>query len=232
MRYLHFLLGVFLTLLTVNALAVQEQRVGRYTIVKIAPTASEVEPLSAIKALRFPEHIQDVYSAIVHLMQQTGYTLKLNEDTRQLLTDLKLPQAHRELSPLSIIDALHILLGDVWEIRVDHKFREISVTDEMRTVATAHQNLSRAVTAKAHIGSMQEPVIAHHQQIHLKSLIQHLVPRGWEVSYQLPYNKITKTITFHAETSRKRALEQLFLRLKLSGIFYPGQGLLLVKAAE
>ena len=99
--------------------------------------------------------------------------------------------------------------------------------DPMDLGATAFA-VEKSVADKAGIGDLSEPVAVHHDSIQLRDLLAHLIPDGWELRLEIPKRETRQIIAFHAETSRRRALDDLLKKLNLRGSFYPGAGLLLV----
>ena len=224
-------INIFILLLLLNGSTIADtlisentQKFGRYTLVKVGPNTSEIQPLSAIKKLMFPSYIQNVYNAMQHILKETGYTLNLEEESKALFNSLNLPSVHRELGPISIIDALRTLAGPVWKINVDAKLRKVSIYDDtLKNIQTnsseSHQNSD----------DFQQSIAIHYSEIILKDLIKEIIPRGWKINYEIPHDKITQIVTFHAESTRRKMLEQLFANLHLEGVFYPLRKILLVK---
>ncbi len=88
--------------------------------------------------------------------------------------------------------------------------------------------VAKGVADKAGLGDLSEPIVVHHDSIQLRDLLTHLIPDGWELRLEIPKREARQVIAFHAETSRRRALDDLLKKLNLRGSFYPGAGLLLV----
>ena len=203
-----------------------EVRVGRYTAVKTGPEAAEIQPLRGIVQLDFPQHVRSVFDAAEHLLQSSGYTLSVDTSHKSLLKGFRLPAVHRTLGPIKLIDGLQTILGPSRQIHIDERLRVVSI-DNSRQHGNADSR--RAVQDSETSGNIDEAIIAHHDQITLSGLIDELIPAGWSVSYQISPEKINQLLVFHAETTRRRALEQLFEQLRLTGTFYPGDALLLVQ---
>ena len=224
-------------LAAVNCVAANE-RYGRYTVVQTGAEPSEMEPLSAVAWFQFPSHVVTVHKALRHLLRMTGYTLTLAPEVSELFDGLELPSSHREIGPIKILDALSTVAGPAWRLTIDRRLRTVSFVDaETATevpgnvsVAAAANNhtVSPAVSGNQTIGSVDEPIITHHNNVTLKRLVDELVPAGWKVEYQVPAEQTAQKLRFHAETTRRRALEELLDKLQLRGIFYSGSGLLLI----
>lgn len=75
---------------------------------------------------------------------------------------------------------------------------------------------------------IDETVSVHFKEITLRDLIRRLAPKGWRVRFDVSPHKLSRRMTFHAETTRRDAFDELFLRLNMSGVFYPSARMLLV----
>lgn len=223
---------LIIVFLAISAGATEQQRSGRYTLIKTAPEPAQLQPLSAMLQLTFPAHIQTVHDASVHVLFQTGYRLEMDEPSKSILARLPLPSVHRTLGPMRTLDALKTVLGPAWTFTIDDKLRVIRLQETLLQTAGRHSALTQAVQSKKIVGKMSEPVIAHYSRISVKKLVAQLIPEGWQVNYQIPLAVTGQLVVFHAETTRRKALEQLFKKLKLAATFYPGEALLLVRAAQ
>ena len=88
--------------------------------------------------------------------------------------------------------------------------------------------VEKGVADKAGIGDLSEAIAVHRDSIRLHDLLALLIPAGWQLRLEIPRREAVQIIAFHAETSRRRALDDLLRELNLRGAFYPGAGLLLV----
>ena len=229
-----FLVAILVGMTTNDSLVFgeEERRAGRYLIVKTGPDTAEAEPLRAIKLIQIPSHINDVYGALEHLLRETGYTINpQSSEAKQIFSSLSLPAVHREMGPMTINEALHTLIGPTWSLTIDDQLRSILI-DQHQTQVTNETQLKRRIGNNPNIGSLDEPIIAHFEQISFQDLIQKLVPDGWKISFELPPEKMTQHLAYHAETSRRRALEELLNELEMLGTFYGGEGLLLIRSKD
>lgn len=71
-------------------------------------------------------------------------------------------------------------------------------------------------------------VRAHFDTINARQLIQRLAPEDWQVHFDVQSGSLERTLIFHAETSRRRALNELLEELNLQGIFYPEDKLIMI----
>ena len=75
---------------------------------------------------------------------------------------------------------------------------------------------------------INEKVMAHFNKITLSDLIIYLAPEGWEVRFDVEDKRLTQHVVFHAETTRRRALDDILSKLGLKGVFYPTSDILLI----
>ena len=75
---------------------------------------------------------------------------------------------------------------------------------------------------------LNEKIIAHSDAANVRNLIKFLAPRGWRVHFDVAASRVDRALVFHAETTRRQALDRLCSSLGLKGIFYPRKRLVLI----
>lgn len=105
-------------------------QVGRYVTVTNRATIAQIDPLLAIAQFKFQPEIITIGDAIEQVLRNTSYKLasntKLPSLARQTLS-MSLPITVRELGPVSIKEAVVVLMGKhVFNIKVDMKHRTIN----------------------------------------------------------------------------------------------------------
>ena len=75
---------------------------------------------------------------------------------------------------------------------------------------------------------LDERVVVHTDSENVRDLIDLLAPPAWRVQYDASVTRLSRRMVFHAETTRKRALDKLCSSLGLKGIFYPRRRLILI----
>ncbi len=106
-----------------------EVQVGRYQSVIMRPDENQVDLLSVIITRNLPEHVNTVGQAVAWLLEGSGYRLlspKLAESYRSHLFAMPLPQAQRELGPLSLRQALELLGGPAFRLVIEPTYRLVS----------------------------------------------------------------------------------------------------------
>ena len=213
-----------------------EYEADRYTKYRTGASSAELHPLSVVTQLNFPNRIDTVLSAIDYALQTSGYQVDWSESNkaRKVLKDLTLPQVHRELSLMTLAEALEVLAGPAWEIKTNSVERVLTIhlaaDAESRREAeeTGVVGVRPLVEDKPGIGSLEEVVSVHYSHIAVKDLIEILLPGGWIASYEVPAGVLNTKVTSHAESSRRAALTELFKEINLKAIFYPGEGIALI----
>ena len=125
-------------------LQANDLQVGRYSLITATPTQAQAALLAATITVRFPERIQTVGEAVPYLLQRSGYRLATAEsigpDTAALFA-LPLPAVHRNLGPMTLRDALEILVGPAFHLVQDPVHRLITfercATDRVAVEDTA-----------------------------------------------------------------------------------------------
>ena len=110
-------------------LQASEVQVGRYSMFTATPTVAQKDILATALTVLFPERIQTVGEAIRYLLQRSGYRLASAEaigpDTVSLFA-LPLPAVHRSLGPMTLKEALEILVGPGFHLVQDPVHRLIT----------------------------------------------------------------------------------------------------------
>lgn len=101
-------------------------RQGRYTLVELAPDASQRDLLEQIIEVSLPSTANTtVGDALHHILLRTGYRLCEARNDIDNLIALPLPAAHLHLGPIILRDALLTLAGPAWDLSVDNATRQI-----------------------------------------------------------------------------------------------------------
>lgn len=97
--------------------------------IQSGPSKEQINPLSVTVNIKFSKHIATVGDAIRYIIARSGYHIshqnRLEKGTR-LLFSLPLPQIQRRLEPMSLRQALAVLIGNAYRIEVNPISRAIS----------------------------------------------------------------------------------------------------------
>jgi len=124
----HFFLLALLLALPPSA-PVAGDRAGRYTAVAPVASAAQRDPLAVIVSVHFPSRVTTVHEALTYLLERSGYRLATGSTADPRLPVLlarPLPAVHRNLTHLTLENALRALAGDAFELVVDPAHRLVS----------------------------------------------------------------------------------------------------------
>ncbi len=106
-----------------------ERQVGRYQTMVLTPSDEQIDLLSNIVDVEFPEEINTLGQAVTHLLDGSGYRLlsaTLAEPNRSHLFAMPLPTVQRHLGPLHLRQALQLLGGPAHRLVVEPTYRLVS----------------------------------------------------------------------------------------------------------
>lgn len=108
---------------------IQSIQTGRYLTVTAEPSIAQIDFLSGMVQTHFLENTKTIGEAITDVLRYSGYSLV---DTKQQGHDLTetlkktLPLIDRDLGPISLKEALKILIGPAFDLVVDPLHRTIN----------------------------------------------------------------------------------------------------------
>ncbi|EEJ5771295.1 hypothetical protein GR174_003947 [Salmonella enterica subsp. enterica] len=114
-------------------------RYDRYTLASTRPVDAQRDPLNQIIDIRMPlQMVNTIGEGMRYVMLESGYSLCSGEPG--VFSELfvkPLPAVQRSIGPVKLGDALQILAGPAWRMRVDDLNREICfvLRDEYRHLA-------------------------------------------------------------------------------------------------
>lgn len=104
-------------------------RVARYSTVIPRPTPEQADLLLVLIRMEMPAEVDSVGEAIRYLLRYSGFRLAnagaMQPEVVQML-DKELPRVHRKLGPMTLEDALLVLVGSAFQLDVDHVHRVIN----------------------------------------------------------------------------------------------------------
>ncbi|POE02638.1 PFGI-1 class ICE element type IV pilus protein PilL2 [Pectobacterium odoriferum] len=114
-------------------------RYDRYTLVSTRPADSQRDPLNQMIDITMPPQlVRSVGDGFRYLLLESGYSLCPSSSA--MFTELlsrPLPGVQRSIGPVRLSEALQIVAGPAWRLRVDDVNREVCFTlrDEYRSFA-------------------------------------------------------------------------------------------------
>lgn len=101
---------------------------GRYTVIQAAPTPAQKNLLDVMITVTIPNDINTIDATIRYLLIRSGYHMPLmpsqDQEVIQILSK-PLPEIHRKIGPMRLIDALTMLTTPAFEMVTDPVKREI-----------------------------------------------------------------------------------------------------------
>ncbi|WGC20678.1 TcpQ domain-containing protein [Enterobacter ludwigii] len=114
-------------------------RYGLYTLASTRPVDAQRDPLNQVIDIRMPAQVVNtIGEGMRYVMLESGYSLCSGEPgVHSELFIKQLPAVQRSIGPVKLGDALQILAGPAWRMRVDDLNREICfvLRDEYRHLA-------------------------------------------------------------------------------------------------
>ncbi|MCH5049191.1 MULTISPECIES: TcpQ domain-containing protein [Pectobacterium] len=116
-------------------------RYDRYTLVSTRPADSQRDPLNQMIDITMPPQlVRSVGDGFRYLLLESGYSLcPSTSSTFSELLGRSLPGVQRNIGPVRLSEALQIVAGPAWRLRVDDVNREVCfvLRDEYRSFAPA-----------------------------------------------------------------------------------------------
>jgi type IV pili sensor histidine kinase/response regulator len=117
---------------------------SRYMVTQLGPTEPQQDLLQAIVIIQVPPHITTVGNAIEYVVRPYGFQMLLQKDIateQSLLASLPLPETHRTLGPITLVDALKVLGGEAFNLVVNPVNRTVSyvLNPDYRQYVTADE---------------------------------------------------------------------------------------------
>lgn len=112
-------------------------RVGRYTNADAVNTKQQENLLEVVIDTEIPSKAQTVGEAIEFLLTRSGFSMASpsiqGEHVKQLLSK-PLPHAHRKIGPVMLKDALMMLIGKAYWMKVDpvHRLIAFDIVEEFK----------------------------------------------------------------------------------------------------
>ncbi|MGX5056773.1 PFGI-1 class ICE element type IV pilus protein PilL2 [Enterobacter asburiae] len=115
-------------------------RYDRYTLVSTRPDEAQRDPLNQIVDIIMPAQlVNSVGEGFRYLLLESGYSLcTAASSVFSELLSRPLPAVQRNIGPVKLSEALQVLAGPAWRLKVDEVNREIcfELRDQFRSFAT------------------------------------------------------------------------------------------------
>jgi type IV pili sensor histidine kinase/response regulator len=114
-------------------------RYDRYTLVSTRPDDAQRDPLNQIVDITMPAQlVKTVGEGFRYLLLESGYSLcSATTSAFSELLSRPLPAVQRDIGPVRLSEALQIVAGPAWRLKVDDVNREIcfELRDQYRSAA-------------------------------------------------------------------------------------------------
>ncbi|WP_050570887.1 TcpQ domain-containing protein [Dickeya zeae] len=155
-------------------------RYDRYTLVNTRPADSQRDPLNQIVDITMPTSIvKSVGDGFRYLLLESGYSLcPSSSPVFSELLSRPLPAVQRTIGPVRLSEALQIVAGQAWRLRIDEVNREICfvLRDEYRSFAVSTPIAVNAKIVSAHSAPVPAATAQSQQKFLLKPDSQPLPP--------------------------------------------------------
>jgi conjugative transfer region protein (TIGR03748 family) len=218
---------ILLTLLALHTIA--DVRIDRYTLLQDVETQAQANPLDVIINIKFPENVINVNQAIKHLLARSGYSFYESYEGK-IIEEYRLPEVHRKIGPIPLKRALKVLLGNTWQINIDHLHRSISIVqsgqNSLHTIKPTVAQIIDSVTKKT---SLDEVIAIDIVDQKFSEVLPKILPKNWK--YRIDSSSVSNkvvNITSDSQT-RKQILDRLIQNSQSTGYFFENLKILVIK---
>ena len=227
------------TLLAVTPLQAADpgMPVARYAYLTPGSTHAQRHPLQTTLAeAHFPQEIATVGDALKHLLNRSGYRLDEPRShwARTILMPQPLPEVHRQLGPIHLVEALSILTGNAWRLKINPLYRTLVIQpnepwltqlrqsqpmiEAEQTVDLAPPVLIDSIAAEPSTDlraptSLNDPAEIMVEEMLLQEALDLLVPAGWKVRSEVSDALLRTRVSLIASSTWWKALTELTEKL-------------------
>jgi len=101
---------------------------GRYSVIKAGPTPDQSHLLDVMITVTIPNNIQTIRETVKYLLKRSGYRMApepVQEQEVSKFLSKQLPEIHRKIGPMKLIDALNMLTSPAFVLVDNPVKREI-----------------------------------------------------------------------------------------------------------
>lgn len=132
-------------------------RYDKYTLVSTRPADAQRDPLNQMIDITMPAQlVRSVGEGLRYLLLESGYSLCApSSPVFSALLSRPLPAVQRSIGPVRLSEALQVLAGPAWRLRVDDVNREICFT-----LRDAYRDFAPKTVTAVNAGIAPVPVVA------------------------------------------------------------------------
>ncbi len=120
----------FLAAFALGAAAQTPESLARYAYLAPGSSHAQRHPLQVtLTQIRLPQEVATVGEALTYLLERSGYRLDAERShwAQTILMPQPLPEVHRDFGPIHLADALGVLTGDAWRLKVNPLYRTLII---------------------------------------------------------------------------------------------------------
>lgn len=208
--------------------------IARYAYLMPGSSHAQRHPLQVtLTQVRFPQEIATVGEAMNHLLTRSGYRLDEQRShwASTILMPQPLPEVHRDLGPIYLSEALAVLAGNAWRLKVNPLYRTLIIrpTEEWRAqlerqappleIEDAQSLIMENLGPDAAIADLPLPTSLHDpaeifvEDMTLQEALDLIVPAGWKLRPEVPSTLLRTRISLISSTTWWDALTELTRKL-------------------
>ncbi len=230
-------LACYLIFPALGAAAENPISVARYAYIMPGSSHAQRNPLQVtLTQVRFPQEIATVGEALNHLLTRSGYRLdeRRSRWASAILIPQPLPEIHRDLGPIPLSEALTVLAGDAWRLKINPLYRTLIIHPTEEWSARLERSAPAVEVENAQSLAMEDPGPADAEasetpppppaSLHdeaeifvedmaLRDALDLIVPVGWTLRPELPPSLLRTRISLISSTTWWDALTELTRKL-------------------
>ena len=208
--------------------------IARYAYLMPGSSHAQRHPLQVtLTQIRFPQEIGTVGDALNHLLVRSGYRLDEQRShwAKTILMPQPLPEVHRNIGPIHLAEALAVLAGNAWTLKVNPLYRTLIIQPTTQWLAQLeHQappleiedaeGLARERAEAAAEGaeplmpaSLHDSAEIFVDEMTLRQALDLLVPVGWKLRPEVSNSLLSTHVSLISSTTWWDALTELAHKL-------------------
>ena len=208
--------------------------IARYAYLMPGSSHAQRHPLQVtLTQVRFPQEIATVGEAMNHLLTRSGYRLDEQRShwANTILMPQPLPEIHRDLGPIHLSEALAVLAGSAWRLKVNPLYRTLIIRPTEEWQAQLERQAPPLEIEDAQSLGMEDPgsdvatadlplpTSLHDaaeifvEDMTLQEALDLIVPVGWKLRPEVPPALLRTRISLISSTTWWDALTELTRKL-------------------
>ena len=208
--------------------------IARYAYLMPGSSHAQRHPLQiTLTQVRFPQEIATVGEAMNHLLTRSGYRLDEQRSSwaNAILMPQPLPEIHRDLGPIHLSEALAVLAGNAWRLKVNPLYRTLIIRPTEEWLAQLERQTPPLEIEDTQSLIMEDPgpgaaamdlplpASLHDaaeifvEDMTLQEALDLIVPAGWKLRPEVPSALLRTRISLISSTTWWDALTELTRKL-------------------